>query len=209
VNNFFESFPYLQQMNDQFKSIFGEDFVRNLMESMQSGQGGTGMGGIPGMFGMPGANQSENGAAHGEANNHFRAGAGQSGPAPGAPAWNPFGQGTSAAKFPSVAITETRHELVLVFDLPGLDRANDVRISVFPEQVTVKGDIPNKVVSGSELKQHMNERKFGAFERTIALPVRVKRQHAKAVYQQGLLELRLLKENRANDEGAVIDVDFA
>ncbi|MBX5437352.1 MAG: Hsp20/alpha crystallin family protein, partial [Alicyclobacillaceae bacterium] len=47
------------------------------------------------------------------------------------------------------------------------------------------------------------------FERTFTLPARVRKQHAKAVYSGGLLEIRLLKEGRAGEgEGSLIDVDF-
>lgn len=202
-------------MNEQFKNIFGEDFVRNLMESMQSGQGPGGMNGLPGMFGMPGNSPNADSHSSSDPTNRFRTQSPGSGPAagPSTPMWNPFAQNggspSSTAKFPPVTISETRHEIILVFDIPGLDRANDVRISVFSEQVSIKGEIPNRQASLSDVKVHLNERRIGEFERTVHLPKRVKRQHAKAVYQQGLLELRLLKEGRASDEGSVIDVDFA
>src|SRR5579875_1174304 len=127
MNNFFESFPYLRQMNDQFRQIFGDDFMRNLMQSMQSqnwmnGQQMNPFTGMPGMEGQDRLNR--------QPNQQTNASDGTAGAPPGGPMWNPFfGQQAAspngAGVFPMADILETKHELILVMEIPGLERASD------------------------------------------------------------------------------------
>lgn len=192
-------------MNEQFRSIFGDDFVRSLMSSMQSQGWMNGQQAYP--WAMPqgradGQKQSQPQSS--EAPNRQ----GEQGP----PMFNPFAQQAAAPPglFPLVDILDMRHELVLVIDVPGLERASDVRISVHSDRVVIKGELQRSTNRTREFTILQSERRVGQFERTISLPVRVRKQHAKAVYQQGLLEVRLLKEGKAPEtDGTIIDIDFA
>ncbi|MDQ0188403.1 Hsp20/alpha crystallin family protein [Alicyclobacillus cycloheptanicus] len=221
-NGFFDSFPYLQQMGEQFQKMFGDDFVRNLMNQMQVpawGQPGNAAGGErfwPG-FG-PGAGPTGNAGQGGDGAAGSAAGKGTGNGTPGMgegpPMWNPFmGMNRPSvdppASYPPADIYETRHEVVVVLELPGMERSSDVRLSVFPEHIVVKGERERRYPNGSSAKLTTAERRVGSFERQIALPARVRKQHAKAVYRAGLLEVRLLKEGKpADGEGNLIDVDF-
>lgn len=234
-NNFFESFPYLAQMGDQFQKMFGDDFVRNLMNQMQVpnwNEFGTGTGGDRFSQGGPGST-GDGRANDSKSNGPGRAGAGNpfAGNNPGwmdgAQMWNPFGgmwggSGPGAAgsgagtpghpmsNYPLVDIYETRHEVVLILEIPGMERSADIRLSVFPDHVIVKGDVPKPEAVARNSTPARAERHTGSFERNIPMPVRVRKQHAKAVYRAGLLEVRLLKEASGQDtDGNTIDVDFA
>lgn len=231
-HNPLDAFPYLQQMTQQFRQMFGDDFVKNLMSSMQTPlwnqqQGAPGVppdGGPSGQFGsgpeQRGAPFAANLPPRGPA-----AGAGPgttgSGSGPGATEWpnwmgqwNPFAQGSTvggpvAGLFPPIDLYETRHELVLLLEIPGLERASDVRLAVFPDKVIVKGDRKRAATRAYDGTLVQSERIIGPFERTILLPSKVRKQHAKATYTRGLLEVRLVKESRAGDPDAnIIDVDF-
>ena len=200
MNQPFDNMPYLQQMNDQFRKIFGDDFVKSLMQSM-SGMPLSGAGGFPfsGFGQTPSAGTEQPDARGFSGFEGFPAFGNQTGPAPGA----------STSHIP-VDIVELRHELVLQIELPGLEHAADVRLSVAPSQVTIRGERRVKMPRGTDGKVVVSERSIGSFERTVPLPVRVRRQHAKAVYQQGILEVRLIKEARSDDiDASVIDIDFA
>lgn len=208
MSNFFDTFPYLQQMNDQFRQMFGDDFVKNLMNSIQSPHG-MGQNGQP----SPMANmfQGMNPNAQGPNGSPDNAmGGNREGTAP---MWNPFPSttgGPSVAAYPPTDILESRHELILLIEVPGLEKASDVRLSIFPEQITIRGEIQQINERRSEYTVRTTERRLGLFERTIALPVRVRKQHAKAIYQQGILQIRLLKEGKPYEtDGTVIDIDFA
>lgn len=214
MNNFFDSFPYLQQMNEQFRNIFGDDFVRNLMSSMQSQGWMNGQQGYPWAMPQPGGvdrkNPNQSGTGPSPADGEGGHSAGPEG-GPGAPMWNPFAaQSTAPGLFPLVDILDMRHEIILVVDVPGLERASDVRISVHPDRILIKGELQRLYDKNKEYAILQSERRVGQFDRSIVLPVRVRKQHAKAIYHQGLLEIRLLKEGKApENDGTVIDVDFA
>lgn len=227
-HNPLDAFPYLQQMQEQFRKLFGDDFVRNLMNAMQ----------LPDWaqtpFAAPGGALTGQGAprpgtrarsdASRASGSDGRAGTNQSPAAPaGGPAgplgwlhsmnWNPFAgfppSVEAAPVHPRADMYETRHEVVLVLELPGLEKASDIRISVYPDRVTVRGDVRRRYSPPDGAGMVLSERVAGPFERTFTLPARVRKQHAKAVYSGGLLEIRLLKEGRAGEgEGSLIDVDF-
>lgn len=205
-NNFFDSFPYLQQMGDQFQKMFGEDFVRNMMSQMQ----------VP-SWGQPqnngGAQSGDRFWSGGSGGSDTNGSQGPSTSADGQPLWNPFGgmggQPPKQRVYPPVDVYETRHEVVLTLEIPGMERASDIHVAVFPDHVVVKGSIERNYQSASSSPLATAERYVGPFERRISLPVRVRKQHAKAVYRSGLLELRLLKEGKSTEsEGNTIDVDF-
>lgn len=214
-NGFNESFPYLQQMTDQFRKIFGDDFVKNLMGSMQSPnlwqqQNTTGPETGPDAQGRFRDPTSQPGGGYPNPNT---AGNGWPGNTQG---WNPFaqggvqsgGQGSVQPTYPNADIYETRHEVVLVLEVPGVERSSDIRISVFPDSLLVKGDIDRRYERSSD-PLFAKERFVGPFERKFALPTLVRKQHAKAIYRSGLLEIRLLKEGKHVDgDGTVVDVDF-
>jgi HSP20 family protein len=209
-NNFQDSFPHLQQMTDQFRKIFGDDFVKNLMGSMQAPnwwQQQNTAGPEGGMDGQGRFHSPTDPSGNPMANQQ---GAWPTGQPQG---WNPFAAGTSQnpatpGAYPRADVYETRHEVVVVLEVPGVERSSDIRISVFPESILVKGDIERKYERTSD-PLYAKERFSGAFERRLPLPVRVRKQHAKASYRSGLLEVRLLKEGKDMDgDGAMVDVDF-
>ncbi|MCL6445020.1 MAG: Hsp20/alpha crystallin family protein [Alicyclobacillus sp.] len=215
MNNNFDPMAYLQQMNDQFRHLFGDDFVRNLMNSMQMPMWGAGGAMSPGARNGGQGSPGPSGASRAQSSNM---GATASGPdwMNWMSQWHPYtgaGGGSQTqehGQFPRADVYETRHEVVVVMEIPGLERSGDVRLTVSSEQLTVKGDLKRRYHRQEDVPLALSERFFGPFERAIALPARVRKQHAKAVYNAGLLEVRLLKEVKGTDgEGSPIDVDFA
>jgi HSP20 family protein len=92
---------------------------------------------------------------------------------------------------PSVDIYETKKEVVVRAELPGLS-AKDVDITLTENTLTIKGE---KKVS-DEVKgenYYRVESAYGAFQRTIPLPVPVRNEKVKASFKDGVLEIRLPK----------------
>jgi HSP20 family protein len=92
---------------------------------------------------------------------------------------------------PSVDVYETKKEVVVRAELPGLT-AKDVDITLTENTLTIKGE---KRVS-DEVKgenYYRVESAYGAFQRTIPLPVPVKNEKVKAAFKDGVLEIRLPK----------------
>ena len=92
---------------------------------------------------------------------------------------------------PSVDISETEHEIVLVAELPGIDQ-KDLKVDVQDNVLTLSGE-KKQTKETKEKNFHRIERSYGAFHRSFALPVEVDVAKVKAVYKDGLLNIILPK----------------
>ena len=91
---------------------------------------------------------------------------------------------------PSAEIEETDHAVYLRVELPGLNK-QDIQIDVSAQSVSVRGDRTAAPVK--EETKRRSEFRYGSFQRTFGLPVRVKHTEAKAAYENGILTLTLPK----------------
>ncbi len=98
------------------------------------------------------------------------------------------------AFFPRVELTERHSAHVLVFDLPGL-RRDDVDIRVDDENIlTISGE--RRRPTGPAKTHGYSERRYGSFTRSIELPRGVDASRIEAFFRDGVLEIRVPK----NDE---------
>ena len=100
----------------------------------------------------------------------------------------------SALTFP-VDVTETDEHLVVKAALPGIN-PEDVDISVNEGVLTVKGETKSDETSDAE-NFHRREIRYGAFYRTIPLPVQVNDDKAEAEFKDGFLTVTLPKAEQA------------
>jgi len=100
----------------------------------------------------------------------------------------------SALTFP-VDVTETDEHLVVKAALPGIS-PEDVDISVNEGVLTVKGETKSDETSDAE-NFHRREIRYGAFYRTIPLPVQVNDDKAEAEFKDGFLTVTLPKAEQA------------
>lgn len=101
----------------------------------------------------------------------------------------PNGWRTSGA--PAVDMYQTDNEVVINEPAPGM-KAEDVKISVTGDMLTIKGEA-NAKSEGKEKGLHIREQRWGAFERSIALPTPVLADQAKAEFEDGVLNITLPK----------------
>lgn len=99
----------------------------------------------------------------------------------------------SAERFwvPLADMYETKDELVICFELPGV-REKEVGVTITGDVLTVKGERK----WDRELKDetyHRVERAYGKFERSVPLPIPVQSDKVKATYRDGVLEVQLPK----------------
>jgi HSP20 family protein len=106
---------------------------------------------------------------------------------------------------PSVDISETKDNVVVKADLPGLE-AKDVDVSVSGDMVTIKGE---KAKEEEERGEHdySCERYFGAFQRSCRLPMNVQVDKAKATFDKGVLKITLPKSEEARKKKIEIKVE--
>jgi HSP20 family protein len=103
---------------------------------------------------------------------------------------------------PAVKLWEEDEALYLEAELPGLE-LQDLEIFVTGNtQLTVKGERKAPEVGKGVL--HRQERGFGKFTRTIALPFAVDDNNVDARFENGVLKVRLPKHEAAKPRKIVI-----
>ncbi|ADG06963.1 Hsp20/alpha crystallin family protein [Kyrpidia tusciae] len=112
--------------------------------------------------------------------------------------------GVSGA-LPRVDVHETENQVVVSCDIPGLRKADDVEIDVDDDRVHLSG-----VIERDEERREQDflqrERFYGRFSRTVALPVEVKPESARASYRNGVLEIRMDKARPSR--GRRVNIEF-
>lgn len=88
-------------------------------------------------------------------------------------------------------VRETDEALIVEGSLPGI-KPEDVDISISGNVLTIKGESKQEKEEEKD-KYHYRERRYGAYQRTIALPVEVDADTADASFKEGVLTLTLPK----------------
>lgn len=92
---------------------------------------------------------------------------------------------------PAVDMYQTDNEVIVKAALPGI-KADEVQINVTGELLTIKGETKQEEEKKNKT-YHIREQRWGAFERSIALPTQVVADKAKAEFENGVLTVTLPK----------------
>ena len=104
---------------------------------------------------------------------------------------HPFGMndGWHSSSIPAIDMYQTDNEVVVKASLPGI-KADDVQINMTGDVLTIKGE--TKQTDESKAKNyHIHEQRWGAFERSVQLPIAVVSDEAKAEFENGVLTVTL------------------
>lgn len=104
-----------------------------------------------------------------------------------------------------VDVEETPTEVIILAEMPGIEKKEDLSIQVNENMLTIKGEIKRGLPEEGKVAR-LNERYYGQFSRTLSLPATVKMDGAQANYRNGILELRFRKDDRPSKHS--IDVNF-
>jgi HSP20 family protein len=104
-----------------------------------------------------------------------------------------------------VDVHETENEVVATCDIPGVENKEDIQIVIDNNQLKISGTI-NRANEVSDENMYRKERLSGSFNRNITLPVAVSEEGVKASYRNGVLEIRMPKQQ--NNPKKTIDIDF-
>lgn len=101
------------------------------------------------------------------------------------------GRGRQESWLPAVDVFDQEDAVVLKAELAGMD-PDDIDISVEDNVLTIKGErrFEEKL---DEERYYRVERRFGSFQRSLALPQGVKPEDIAASYDDGILEVRVPK----------------
>jgi HSP20 family protein len=92
---------------------------------------------------------------------------------------------------PSMDISENKDSLIVKVEVPGMDQ-KDIEISLQENLLTIKGEKKQEKEEKDE-RHHRVERSYGAFARSVRLPVAVDGSKVGATFKNGLLTVTLPK----------------
>lgn len=127
------------------------------------------------------------------------------GNAPYTPGFN-----SSNAQYPRVDLYETASDLVAVIEVPGLQSAGDVAVSVEAQRLYIKGSLNRSYANIPRNQLHVSELHNGVFERVVPLPLPVLREEVRAEYKNGLLNIIMRKDLRQPEQprGQTVPISF-
>src|SRR5512138_314763 len=106
------------------------------------------------------------------------------------PVWDPFE--TMAGDWaPKLDVSETKDAMVVTADMPGVD-PKEIEIGLTGDLLTLKGE-KEKRTEEKEERYHRVERTYGAFLRSVRLPMAVDGSKVTATFKNGVLVVTLPK----------------
>jgi HSP20 family protein len=99
--------------------------------------------------------------------------------------------GRQESWLPAVDVFDTKEAVVLKAELAGID-LDDIQIEVEDNVLTVKGERRLEETVDEE-RYHRIERRFGSFQRSLALPQNVRAEEISAGYEDGILTVTVPK----------------
>ncbi|MBN2654569.1 MAG: Hsp20/alpha crystallin family protein [Nitrospirae bacterium] len=105
---------------------------------------------------------------------------------------------------PNVEMYDRKNEIVVKAEVPGVKK-DGLDLTITKDSLTIKGEVKKE----EEVKQenyYFSERSYGTFTRSLALPVEVESEKAKASFENGVLEIVLPKKEEAKSKEIKIEV---
>lgn len=97
---------------------------------------------------------------------------------------------------PSVNVEETKEELLLTAELPGMS-IDDIDIEVENNVLSLRGEKKDFREEKDDRRYHLWERCYGSFERSFTLPRTVKADEISAHFKDGILHVQMPKAPEA------------
>lgn len=106
---------------------------------------------------------------------------------------------------PSVDIFEEGNEVIVKAELPGMNK-DDIDVNISDDVITISGE--KKSEERVEKKDYFRiERSHGSFSRSMTLPSEIQTDKVKAVFKDGVLEVRIPKSESAIQKVKKVKID--
>ncbi|KAI9491356.1 HSP20-like chaperone [Zychaea mexicana] len=106
---------------------------------------------------------------------------------------------------PAVEVTETDNQFNVHAELPGMKK-EDINVDINNNSLTFSGE--HKASSEhSDQNVRYSERHYGKFSRTVPVPENVDKDHIKATFKDGILDLEMPKSSHSSSKSKKITVD--
>jgi HSP20 family protein len=103
---------------------------------------------------------------------------------------------------PSVNVEETKDELLLTAELPGMS-IEDIEIEVENNVLSLRGE-KKEEEQKTDRRYHVWERCYGSFERSFTLPRTVEAEKIEAQFKDGILHVQMPKVPQAKSRKVAI-----
>ncbi len=100
---------------------------------------------------------------------------------------------TSQGPFPPINVFQQGDDVLAIIELPGVDKQG-LTIEAKENTIRIAGSKAGAYPEGASV--HRRERTFGAFDRTLSLPITLDPDRIKAEYRDGILALYLPRAER-------------
>ena len=118
------------------------------------------------------------------------------------PVWEPFATMAGGNWAPMLDVSETKDAMIVTAEMPGVD-PKEIEIGLTGDLLTLKGE-KEKRIEEKEERYHRVERTYGAFLRSVRLPMAVDGSKVTATFKNGVLVVTLPKTPAA--KGTLIPV---
>lgn len=105
---------------------------------------------------------------------------------------------------PRVDLSETDKDIIVSMELPGLDE-NEIKVNLSRDMLTVSGE-KKQESKENEKGWYRMERHYGSFSRSIPLPHEYNSEKVDASYKNGVLTVKLAKQNSKKQKTKKISV---
>lgn len=106
---------------------------------------------------------------------------------------------------PRVDLETNEHAVKLAAEVPGFDESN-LDVTVTDNSISIKGKKQSGVERKSNDEFQSIERRYGSFERTVALPCRVESDKAEAKLKNGILSIVVPKLESQSTNGKKLSI---
>ncbi|CAG8548960.1 17191_t:CDS:2 [Dentiscutata heterogama] len=107
-------------------------------------------------------------------------------------------------RFPPLDFHESEKEYIVNAELPGITK-EQVNVDVREDTLVISGET-KKDEKYEKGNTHIQERRYGSFTRAITLPCNVKVTDISAKFENGILEVKLPKDESEKPSGRKIEI---
>ncbi|MEN6421908.1 MAG: Hsp20/alpha crystallin family protein [Smithella sp.] len=108
---------------------------------------------------------------------------------------------------PSVDVKENEKEFIIKAELPGVEE-KDIDVTVTNDSVTIKGEKKEEKEDKDKNYYYM-ERSYGSFCRVIPLDAEIESGKAEARFKNGILDIKIPKDQSAKAKGTKVSIKTA
>ena len=105
---------------------------------------------------------------------------------------------------PSIDVKENDKEFIIKAELPGVEE-KDIDVTVTNDSVTIKGEKKEEKEDKDKNYYYM-ERSYGSFSRVIPLEAEIESNKAEASFKNGILDIKIPKNQSAKAKGTKVPI---